>query len=186
MEQYFPKFPLKRSTSRGTRKFSKNFFPEVFFPFHFVPGISRIFGWRVRFSEIQQWNSGIFRYHLPLFPILRKFWLSGKRPFSFWEYPLFLFAVVARSLSAFSAYSSRPSSGPALPPLINSSLQKSHHRHTFSSFGQQSTARTMFYRTLSQVCVWSMVLICLSYLYRKELFQECNVELNLCDANWSQ
>ena len=179
MEQYFPKFPLKRSTSRGTPKFSKNFFPEVFFPFHFVPGISRI-------SRIQQWNSGIFRYHLPLFPILRKFWLSGKRPFSFWAYPLFLFAVVARSLSAFSAYSSRPSSGPALPPLINSSLQKSHHRHTFSSFGQQSTARTMFYRTLSQVCVWSMVLICLSYLYRKELFQECNVELNLCDANWSQ
>ncbi|CAH3138838.1 unnamed protein product [Porites lobata] len=55
-----------------------------------------------------------------------------------------------RSLSAFSAYSSRPSSGPALPPLINSSLQKSHHRHTFSSFGQQSTVRTMFYRTLSQ------------------------------------
>ena len=89
MEQYFPKFPLKRSTSRGTPKFSKNFFPEVFFPFHFVPGISRIFGWRVRFSEIQQWNSGIFRYHLPLFPILRKFWLSGKRPFSFWAYPLF-------------------------------------------------------------------------------------------------
>ena len=179
MEQYFPKFPLKRSTSRGTPKFSKNFFPEVFFPFHFVPGISRI-------SRIQQWNSGIFRYHLPLFPILRKFWLSGKHPFSLWAYPLFLFAVVARSLSAFSAYSSRPSSGPALPPLINSSLQKSHHRHTFSSFGQQSTARTMFYRTLSQVCVWSMVLICLSYLYRKELFQECNVELNLCDANWSQ
>ncbi|KAL9975896.1 hypothetical protein ACROYT_G013114 [Oculina patagonica] len=55
-----------------------------------------------------------------------------------------------RSLSAFSAYSSRPSSGPALPPLINSSLQKSHHRHTFSSFGQQSSSR-MIYRTLSQV-----------------------------------
>lgn len=56
-----------------------------------------------------------------------------------------------RSLSAFSAYSSRPSSGPALPPLINSSLHKSHHSHTFSSFGQQSTSRTMLYRTFSQV-----------------------------------
>ena len=186
MEQHFPKFPLKRSTSRGTPKFSKNFFPEVFFPFHFAPGISRIFGWMFCISEIQQWNPGIFLYHLPLLPIFRKFWLNGNRPFSFLAYPLFLFAVVTRSLSAFSAYSSRPSSGPALPPLINSSLQKSHHRHTFSSFGQQSTVRTMFYRTLSQVCLWSMVLIRLCYLHRKELFQECNVELNLCDANWSQ
>ena len=154
MEQHFPKLPLRRSTSRGIPKFSKNFFPEVLFPFHFVPGISRIFGWMVGISEIQQWNSGIFFYHSPLFPIFWKFWLNGKRPFSFLAYPLLLFAVVARSLSAFSAYSSRPSSGPALPPLINSSLQKSHHRHTFSSFGQQSTARTMFYRTLSQVCVF--------------------------------
>ena len=56
-----------------------------------------------------------------------------------------------RSLSAFSAYSSRPGSGPALPPLINSSLHKAHHRHTFSSFGQQSTSRTMLYRTFSHV-----------------------------------
>lgn len=54
-----------------------------------------------------------------------------------------------RSLSAFSAYNSRPSSGPALPPLINSSLQKSHHRHTFGSFGQQSSSRTMIYKTRS-------------------------------------
>lgn len=59
--------------------------------------------------------------------------------------------LFARSLSAFSAYSSRPSSGPALPPLINSSLHKSHHSHTFSSFGQQSSSRTMLYRTFSQV-----------------------------------
>lgn len=69
------------------------------------------------------------------------------------------FFLSTRSLSAFSAYSSRPSSGPALPPLINSSLHKSHHSHTFSSFGQQSSSRTMFYRTFSQVneegdCVW--------------------------------
>ena len=29
-------------------------FPEVFFPFHFAPGIARIVGWKVRVSEIQQ------------------------------------------------------------------------------------------------------------------------------------
>lgn len=69
--------------------------------------------------------------------------------------------LFARSLSAFSAYSSRPSSGPALPPLINSSLHKSHHSHTFGSFGQQSSSRTMLYRTFSQVseigaCLYSL------------------------------
>lgn len=55
-----------------------------------------------------------------------------------------------RSLSAFSAYSSRPSIGPALPPLINSSFQKSHLRHAFGSFGQQAPSRTMIYRSFSQ------------------------------------
>ena len=30
-----------------------NFIPEVFFPFNFAPGISRIFSWMVRISEIQ-------------------------------------------------------------------------------------------------------------------------------------
>ena len=54
-----------------------------------------------------------------------------------------------RSLSAFSAYSSRPSSGPALPPLINSSLQK--YRPTFSAFGHQSSARNMMFRSFNQV-----------------------------------
>lgn len=53
-----------------------------------------------------------------------------------------------RSLSAFSAYSSRPSSGPALPPLINSSLQK--YRPTFSAFGHQSSARNMMFRSFNQ------------------------------------
>ena len=32
----------------------ENFFPEVFFPFNFAPGISRIFGEMVRISEIKQ------------------------------------------------------------------------------------------------------------------------------------
>ena len=54
-----------------------------------------------------------------------------------------------RSLSAFSAYSSRPSSGPALPPLINSSLQK--YRPTFGTFGHQSSARNMMFRSFNQV-----------------------------------
>ncbi|PFX34828.1 WD repeat-containing protein 59 [Stylophora pistillata] len=53
-----------------------------------------------------------------------------------------------RSLSAFSAYSSRPSGGPALPPLTNSSLQK--YRPTFGAFGQQSSARNMMFRSLNQ------------------------------------
>ncbi|KAK2554683.1 GATOR complex protein WDR59 [Acropora cervicornis] len=53
-----------------------------------------------------------------------------------------------RSLSAFSAYSSRPSSGPALPPLINRHFQKTRQRHAFGSFGQQT--RTFTYRALSK------------------------------------
>ena len=32
----------------------ETFFPEVFFLFNFAPGISRIFGRKVRISEIQQ------------------------------------------------------------------------------------------------------------------------------------
>ena len=34
----------------------ENFVPEVFLPFYFAPGISRIFGWMVRISEIQQFS----------------------------------------------------------------------------------------------------------------------------------
>ena len=51
-----------------------------------TPGIFRIFGWIVRISGIQQFPEfmetfpGKFLYHLPLFPIFRKFWLNGKRP----------------------------------------------------------------------------------------------------------
>ena len=73
-----------------------NFFPEVFFPFNFAPGISRIFGRKVRISEIQQLSKfletfqGKFLYHLPLFPNFQKFWLNGKGP-SFWKFWKMLF-----------------------------------------------------------------------------------------------
>ena len=45
-----------------TQIFEK-FFLKISVPFDFHPGISRIFGWMVRFSEIQQ-----FPYFLELFP----------------------------------------------------------------------------------------------------------------------
>ena len=72
------------------------------------------------------------------------FYIQANSRFSF---ELMFFSY--RSLSAFSAYSSRPSSGPALPPLINSSLQK--YRPTFSAFGHQSSARNMMFRSFNQV-----------------------------------
>lgn len=50
-----------------------------------------------------------------------------------------------RSLSAFSAYSSRPSSGPALPRLINRHFPPERH---LGSFGQQT--RTFTYTALSR------------------------------------
>ena len=34
----------------------ENFFLEISVPFDFHPGISEIFGWMVRFSEIQQFQ----------------------------------------------------------------------------------------------------------------------------------
>ena len=45
-----------------TQIFEKNF-QEIFVPFDFQPWISGIFGWMVRFSEIQQ-----FQCFLELFP----------------------------------------------------------------------------------------------------------------------
>ena len=85
MEQLFPKFPKKRTTSRGIPKFSNLFFPEIFFPFNFAPGNSRIFRYIVRISEIQHFSgfsgnfSGKLLHHLPLFPNFRKFWLNGPK-----------------------------------------------------------------------------------------------------------
>ena len=57
--------------------------------------------------------------------------------------------ILLRSLSAFSAFSFRPSSGPALPRLINIHFQKPRERHALGSFGQQT--RTFTYRALSRV-----------------------------------
>lgn len=43
--------------TRYTQIFEKFFFPEVFFPFNFVPGISRIIGWMVRIFALQpRWH----------------------------------------------------------------------------------------------------------------------------------
>ena len=43
MEQHYPWFRKKMTTSRGIPKFSKSFFPDVFVQFNFAHGISRIF-----------------------------------------------------------------------------------------------------------------------------------------------
>ena len=45
------KFPLHREKNLWYPGY-----PAVFFPFNFAPGISRIFGWMVRISEIQQFS----------------------------------------------------------------------------------------------------------------------------------
>ena len=82
MEQLFPKFPKKRTTSRGIPKFSKLFFPEIFFPFNFAPGNSIKM---VRISEFQHFSgfsgnfSGKLLHHLPPFRNFRKFWLNGPK-----------------------------------------------------------------------------------------------------------
>ena len=41
-------------SKRGKHNTVENFFPNVFLPFNFAPGISRIFGWIVHLWEIQQ------------------------------------------------------------------------------------------------------------------------------------
>ena len=88
MEQHFKTFPKQRNISRGTPNFSKVFLSEVFSPFNFVNGMSRIF--EVECFAIRKLNSfrnfwklflKLLLYHLPLFPNFRKFWLvNGKRP----------------------------------------------------------------------------------------------------------
>ena len=59
----------------------ENLFPEVFFPFNFAPGKSRIFGGMVRISEIQQLPEFLETFREISVPF-RKFWLDGKRPVS--------------------------------------------------------------------------------------------------------
>ena len=57
----------------------ENLFPEVFFPFNFAPGKSRIFGGMVRISEIQQLPEFLETFREISVPF-RKSWLDGKRP----------------------------------------------------------------------------------------------------------
>ena len=63
----FRHFQKKKGQPREGYPNFRLFFPEVFFPFYFAPGISGKF-------------SRKFLYHLPLFPNFRKFWLNGKPP----------------------------------------------------------------------------------------------------------
>ena len=49
----FQNFQREANLARCTQIFG-NFFPKVFFPFNFAPGISRIFGLVIRISQIQQ------------------------------------------------------------------------------------------------------------------------------------
>ena len=51
----FQNFQKEDNLARYTPIF-ETIFPEVFFPFHFAPGISRIFGYMLRVSEIQQFS----------------------------------------------------------------------------------------------------------------------------------
>ena len=50
----FENFQSEANLARCTQSFG-NFFLKVFFPFNFAPGISRIFGWVIRISQIQQY-----------------------------------------------------------------------------------------------------------------------------------
>ena len=59
----------------------ENLFPEVFFPFNFAPGKSRISGGMVRISEIQQFPDFLETFREISVPF-RKFWLDGKRSVS--------------------------------------------------------------------------------------------------------
>ena len=71
-------FQKEDNVAKYTQIFG-DFFAEVFFPFNVALGISRIFGWMVRISKIQQFPEfletfqGKFLYHLPLFSNFRKF-----------------------------------------------------------------------------------------------------------------
>ena len=50
----FSKISRKEDNLASYTQLFEKFFPEVFFPFNFAPGISRIFGEMVRISEIKQ------------------------------------------------------------------------------------------------------------------------------------
>ena len=80
MNSIFQNFYKQGYLTRYTQVF-ENLFPEVFFPFNFSLGKSRIFGGIVRISEIQQFPEFLetFRENSVHF---RKFWLDGKHPVS--------------------------------------------------------------------------------------------------------
>ena len=61
MEQHFPKFLKKKTTSRGVYPNFENFFPGSFLSIHFCSRISRIFGWMVHISEIQKFSGNFYR-----------------------------------------------------------------------------------------------------------------------------
>ena len=81
----FSKISKKEDNLTRYTQIFESFFPEIFFPFNFAPGNSRIFCYMVRISEIQHFSgfsgnfSGKLLHHLPLFPNFRKFWLNGPK-----------------------------------------------------------------------------------------------------------
>ena len=57
MEQHFLKFPKKKTTFARYTQIFENFYPEVFFPFNFAPGISRIF-----FDAVSKFSKVLVEY----------------------------------------------------------------------------------------------------------------------------
>ena len=84
-ETAFPKISKKENNlARYTQIFEK-IFTEVFVPFNFAPGISRIFDWMVRISQIKQFPECLETFReisLPFAAVSKfwKFWVNGKRP----------------------------------------------------------------------------------------------------------
>ena len=84
-------------------------FPEVFFPFNFVPWISRIFDWMVRILEIQQFPELLETFPENVCTICRCFqlfesfgWIDRKAStVSFTDWASRLVSQVSRALSFF-------------------------------------------------------------------------------------
>ena len=92
MEQHFPKFPKKKTTSRGVYPNFENFFPEVFFLLIFAPEFVEF---SVEWFTFQKFKS--FREILIAFAAVFKFskvLVEWKAPFAF--LPWFVFEVVLR------------------------------------------------------------------------------------------
>ena len=80
----------------------ENLFPEVFFPFNFAPGKSRIFRGMVCISEIQQLPEFLETFREISVPF-RNFWLDGKRPVSTDQIYLYICAIKCQPRSHFKA-----------------------------------------------------------------------------------